>query len=58
MDRLTTAFSLNEEAEYKRAAPRAEAIFKMHMANMAVWINFASSSFASYKHMVDTANQR
>ena len=26
---------LNEEAEYKKAAPRAEAIFKMHMANMA-----------------------
>ena len=26
---------LNEEAEYKKDAPRAEAIFKMHMANMA-----------------------
>ena len=25
----------NEEAGYKRAAPRAEAMFKMHMANMA-----------------------
>ena len=27
---------LNEEAEYKKAAPRTEAIFKMYMANMAV----------------------
>ena len=26
---------LNEEAGYKRAVPRAEAMFKMHMANMA-----------------------
>ena len=28
--------SLNKETEYKKAAPRAEAIFKMHMANMAI----------------------
>ena len=26
---------LNEEVGYKRAAPRAEAMFKMHMAYMA-----------------------
>ena len=28
--------TLSEEAEYKKATPRMEAIFKMHMANMAV----------------------
>ena len=27
--------SLKEEVGYKRATPRAEAVFKMHMANMA-----------------------
>ena len=34
--RLLKNIRLNEEAEYKKAAPRAEAIFKMYMANMAV----------------------
>ena len=37
-------YRLNEEAGYKRAAPRAEVMFKMHMANMAAWQILASSS--------------
>ena len=44
---------LKEEAGYKRAASWAEAMFKMHMANVAVVTNFASSSFASYMCMHD-----
>ena len=41
---------LKEEVGYKRAAPWAEAMFKMHMANIAVVTNFVSSSFASCMH--------
>ena len=50
---VTNMCNLNKEVEYKRAAPWAEAMFKMHMANMAVVTNFASSCFASYMYMHD-----
>ena len=49
---------LNEEAGYKRAAPRAEAIFKNGVTHTSCMVNFASSRQPTIIHMKSTVNRR
>ena len=49
--------SLNEEAGYKKAAPRAEVMFKMHMAYIASHGRMTNFARALYTWYIGTANQ-
>ena len=49
--------SLNEEAGYKKAAPRAEVMFKMHMAYIASHGRMTNFARALYTWCIGTANQ-
>ena len=53
-----TYLALNEEAEYKRAAPRAEVMFQMHESKMAARQTSRVALLASavHTHMIDTAS--